>query len=122
MNKTMRLTVRMALGFGVLVLLLLVLGIIGVVGMKELGGCPRFWRRRTSRKSPANDIERHALSMVPSLRAITATRTTRLFDGSAHQLGEVKKFLAEAGRWETVPLIWASLRKRRCWAKNGAGF
>ena len=93
----MSLTVRMGLAFGLLVLVILVLGIIGVVNMQRIG---RLSNSLATDDIPdvtlANNIERHALAMVPSLHDYGYTDMESFLVEVQFQLGEVKKLLADA--------------------------
>ena len=97
MKKTMSLTVRMALAFGLLLLVILVLGTIGVVNMKRVG---RLSTSLATGNVPeialANNIERHALAMVPSLHDYGYTDDEAFLAEVRSQLVEVKKSLADA--------------------------
>jgi len=87
----------MALAFGLLVLVILILGTIGVVSMKRVGRLSASLATdNVPEISLANDIERHALSMVPSLHDYGYTDDGMFLAEVRAQLGEVKKFLAAA--------------------------
>ena len=93
----MKLTTRMALAFGLLVSVILVLGIIGIVSMKRVG---RLSVSLATENIPeialANDIERHALSMIPNLHDYGYTDDGAFLTEVRSQLGQLKKFLADA--------------------------
>ena len=102
MKKTMKLTARMALAFGLLVLVILILGAIGIVSMQRVGHMSAALAiQNVPEISLANDIERHALSMVPSLHDYGYTDDEAFLGEVKTQLDEVKKFLAEARAQDT---------------------
>jgi hypothetical protein len=79
------------------VLLILVLGVIGVVSTKKVGRLSAsLVNDNVPEISLANNIERHALSMVPSLRDYGYTDNDAFLKEVQAQLTEVKKSLAEA--------------------------
>jgi len=97
MKKTMRLNVRMSLAFGLLVFVILFLGVLGVVSMKRVGRLSAALATESVPEiSVANEIERHALSMVPSLRDYGYTDDAAFLTEIQSQLGELKKSLANA--------------------------
>jgi methyl-accepting chemotaxis protein len=97
MKPTMKLTARMALAFGLLVLVILILSGIGILSMKRIGRMSAsLATENVPEISLANDIERHALSMVPSLHDYGYTDDEAFLGEVKAQLGEVKKFLTDA--------------------------
>lgn len=97
MKQTMRLTARMALAFGLLGLVILALGSIGVISMKRVGRLSAsLATENVPEISLANNVERHALSMVPSLHDYGYTDDAAFLAEVRSQLAEVKRFLADA--------------------------
>jgi len=97
MIKTMTLTARMGVAFGLIVLVILALGLVGVVSMKRVG---RLSASLTTENIPeismANSIERHAHSMIPSLRDYGYTDDGTFLTEVRTELATLKKLLAEA--------------------------
>ena len=97
MKKTMKLTARMVLAFGLLVLVILILGAIGISSMTRVGRMSAaLATENVPEISLANDIERHALSMVPSLHDYGYTDDEAFLGEVKAQLAEVKNFLTAA--------------------------
>jgi hypothetical protein len=97
MMKTMKLSVRMALAFGLLLGVILLLSIIGIVSMAKVGGqSTALATENVPEISVANEIERHALSMMPSLHDYSYTDDAAFLAEVQAQLAEVKTALATA--------------------------
>jgi methyl-accepting chemotaxis protein len=97
MKKTMRLTTRMGVAFGVVVVVVLALGLVGTVSMKRVGHLSTSLATENIPEiSLANNIERHALSMIPSLRDYGYTDDGAFLTEVRAQLETLRQFLAEA--------------------------
>ena len=97
MKKNLKLSSRMGSAFGLLVLVILVLGAIGLISLKRVGRISdALSRENVPEISVANEIERHTLSLLPSLRDYGYTDDAAFLGEVRAQLGEIKKFLAEA--------------------------
>ena len=97
MKKNMRLSVRIGLAFGLLLVVILAMGVIGVLSMKRVGRLSTsLATENVPEISLANEIERHALSMVPSLHDYGYTDDEAFLTEVRSQLGQVKKSLADA--------------------------
>jgi len=97
MKRSMKLSVRMALAFGLLLMVILSLGVIGIVSMKRVGRLSSsLATENVPEISMANDIERHAFSMIPSLRDYGYTDDATFLAEVRSQLENVKKSLADA--------------------------
>ena len=97
MKKNMRLSVRIGLAFGLLLIVILVMGVIGVLSMKRVGRLSNsLATENVPEISLANEIELHALSMVPSLHDYGYTDDEVFLTEVRSQLGQVKKSLADA--------------------------
>ena len=93
----MKLATRLGLAFGALVLVILALGTIGVVNMGKVGRLSAsLVAENVPEISLANDIERHALSMLPSLDAYGYTDDAAFLAQVQSRLEEVKKLMADA--------------------------
>jgi len=87
----------MLLAFGLLLAVILVLGVLGVVNMKRVGRLSSsLATENVPEISLANDIERRALSIGPSLRDYGYTDNEAFLAEVRSQLGEIKKSLADA--------------------------
>jgi methyl-accepting chemotaxis protein len=97
MKKIIKLNTRMELAFGLLLLVVLLLGIIGIAGMKRVGRVSaRLAADNVPEISEANEIERHVSSLIPSLRDYGYTDDAAFLQEIRAQLSEVKKALADA--------------------------
>ena len=97
MKTNLKLSSRMGTAFGLLVLVILVLGGIGLVSLKRVGRISdALSQENVPEISMANDIERHSLSLLPSLKDYGYTDDAAFLGEVRTQLGEIKKFLAEA--------------------------
>jgi methyl-accepting chemotaxis protein len=110
--KNMKLSVRLALGFGLLLLVILVLGAIGTVSLQRVG---RLSDSLSTENVPeitlANEIERHALALVPSLRDYGYTDDGVFLGEVQAQLGVVKQALADAKAQGNSSLRLAGLKE-----------
>ena len=94
---TMRLTTRMALAFGTVVLVILALGSVGIVSMKRVGRLSAsLTKENVPEISVANDIERHVLSLIPSLRDYGYTDDGKFLTEVRMHLETATKRLADA--------------------------
>jgi methyl-accepting chemotaxis protein len=97
MKSNMRLTLRMVLAFGLLVVVILLLGVIGIASMERINRLSNTLANESVPEiSLANDIERGALSMIPSLQDYGYTDDETYLGSVRAQLGELKKYLASA--------------------------
>jgi len=97
MKKNMRLSVRMTMAFGLLLLVVLLLGLIGIVSLKRIGRlASSMATENVPEISMANEIERHAFGMIPSLRDYGYTDDPAFLKEVRSRLEEVKKSLADA--------------------------
>ena len=96
-NTQTRLTTRMAVSFGVVILVVLALGLIGTLSM---GRVRHLSNSLATDNIPeifvANDIERHALSMIPSLRDYGYTDDETFLSDVRSKLDGVKRYLSQA--------------------------
>ncbi len=93
----MRLTTRMALAFGLMLVVVLALGSVGVVSMKRVGHLSTSLSTENIPEiSLANNIERHALSTLPSLRDYGYTDDEAFLTEVRTHLQALKQYLAEA--------------------------
>jgi len=97
MKMTMRLSTRLGIAFGVMVLVAMVTGLVGVVNMQRI---KRLADSLTTESIPeislANNIERNVLTMIPSLRDYGYTDDAIFLTQVRTQLMTVKGFLKDA--------------------------
>jgi methyl-accepting chemotaxis protein len=97
MRKTMRLSVRIALAFGSLLVLILVLGAMGVLSMKRVGRLSSSMAKENVPEiSLATDIERHALSLVSIMHQYEYTGDGAYLNEVQSEVAAVKKLLQDA--------------------------
>jgi len=95
--KNMRLGVKIGVGFGLVLVLACVLGIMAIVNM---GSAQQSAEHMKSEYVPevgiANNLERHVLQAVSAMRGYSFTSDNSYFEEARKEMAEVRKFLAEA--------------------------
>ena len=95
--KNMRLGVKIGVGFGFVLALACVLGIMAIVNM---GSAQESAEHMKSEYVPevgiANNLERHVLQAVSAMRGYTFTSDNAYYEEARKEMAETRKYLAEA--------------------------
>ncbi|KAF0233555.1 MAG: putative methyl-accepting chemotaxis sensory [Desulfovibrionaceae bacterium] len=105
--KNMRLGVKIGVGFGLVLILACVLGIMAIVNM---GSAQKSAEHMKNEYVPevgiANNLERHVLQAVSAMRGYSYTSDNAFFEEARKEMAEVRKFLADAkGLAEKYPQL-----------------
>ena len=95
--KDMKLGTKITMGFGLLIVIAMVLGGLAVWNMKAVGGeSEKLAKEYAPEVSIANDVERSSLMTMYAMRGYATTEEESYLKEGEKQLSDVKKFLADA--------------------------
>ena len=95
--RQMKLATKLALGFGSVLILALILGGMAVVNMSGVKGTTLLIQKENVPEvAVANDLERSSLYSLYAMRGYAFTEETQYLDQARRNLEEVKRFLTQA--------------------------
>ena len=95
--KNLKLALKLAVGFGGVLLIALVLGALAIVNMNSVKTTALLIEKENIPEvAVANNVERWSLQTMYEMRGYAYTEERAFLDGGRKNLAEVKRFLAEA--------------------------
>lgn len=99
MLRNMRLSLKISLGFSIIMLLAMALGTLALFKMKTVEGLStRLANEYVPEVAVANNVERYSLESMSAVRGYGLSQEKRYLDEGTKALEEVRKYLAEADR------------------------
>ena len=95
--KNLKLAFKLAVGFGLVLLITLVLGALAILNMNSVKTTALIIEKENVPEvAVATNVERWSLQTMYEMRGYTYTEETAFLDGARKNLAEVKKYLTEA--------------------------